>query len=100
LAILKAKERNSYLLLASALGSLVMLFLFLRYRSNRKARTVLLEKNKLIEDERERSDELLKNILPANIAEELKEHGKAKAQRYENATVSQNSLPLSNWYKN
>lgn len=87
LTIMKAKERNSYLLLASALGLLVMLFLFLRYRSNLKARTVLLEKNKLIEEERERSDDLLKNILPANIAEELKEHGKAKARRYENATV-------------
>ncbi len=87
LTIMKAKERNSYLLLGSALGSFVMLFLFLRYRSNLKARTVLLEKNKLIEDERERSDDLLKNILPASIAEELKEHGKAKAQRYENATV-------------
>ena len=87
LTLLKAKERNNYLLLASAFGSLLMLFLFLRYRSNRKAKTVLLEKNKLIEDERERSDDLLKNILPANIAEELKEHGKAKAQRFENATV-------------
>ena len=87
ITLMKAKERNSYLLLASGLGSLLMLFLFLRYRSSRKAKTVLLEKNKLIEEERERSDELLKNILPASIAEELKEHGKAKAQRYENATV-------------
>ena len=47
----------------------------------------LLEKNKMIEDERQRSDELLLNILPAAIATELKSHGKAKAQRYEKASV-------------
>jgi len=87
LALLKSRERSGYLLLASALGLLLALFTFLRYRANQKAKKVLVEKNKLIEDERERSDELLKNILPTSIAEELKEHGKAKAQRYENATV-------------
>ena len=87
LTLLKTREQYGYLLLASALGLLLTLFFFLRARSNRKAKKVLLEKNKLIEDERERSDELLKNILPANIAEELKEHGKAKACRYEHATV-------------
>jgi len=87
LALLKSRERSGYLLLATTLGLFLTLFLFLRYRSNRKAKKVLVEKNKLIEEERERSDDLLKNILPANIAEELKESGKAKAQRYENATV-------------
>jgi len=87
LALMESRERSGYLLLASALGLLLALFTFLRYRSNQKAKKVLEEKNKLIEDERERSDDLLKNILPASIAEELKEHGKAKAQRYENATV-------------
>lgn len=35
----------------------------------------------------EKSDNLLKNILPAVIAEELKEHGKAKARVYEMVTV-------------
>ena len=87
LALLKSRERSRYLLLASALGLLLTLFLFLRYRANKKAQKVLEEKNKLIEDERERSDDLLKNILPAPIAEELKEKGVARARRYENATV-------------
>jgi len=87
LALLKSRERSRYLLLASALGLLLTLFLFLRFRANKKAQKVLEEKNKLIEDERERSDDLLKNILPASIAEELKEKGVARARRYENATV-------------
>jgi len=87
IALMRSRERSGYLLLASALGLLLILFLFLRYRANRIAKKILVEKNKLIEQERERSDELLKNILPTSIAEELKEHGKAKAQRYENATV-------------
>lgn len=34
-----------------------------------------------------RSDHLLLNILPAEVADELKEHGSTKAKRLENATV-------------
>ena len=37
--------------------------------------------------EKRRSDELLLNILPHSVAEELKKTGKATAQRYESVTV-------------
>lgn len=37
--------------------------------------------------EKERSDQLLLNILPAQIAQELKETGKAKAQNYECVSI-------------
>jgi class 3 adenylate cyclase len=37
--------------------------------------------------EKERSDELLRNILPASTAEELKRKGTADARRYEHCTV-------------
>jgi len=40
-----------------------------------------------LEREMKKSDELLLNILPSQIAEELKTHGKAKAKRHENVTV-------------
>lgn len=40
-----------------------------------------------IEQEQAKSEKLLLNILPKETAEELKTHGKAKARRYENATV-------------
>jgi len=45
------------------------------------------ETNKIIANEKERSDSLLLNILPAETAQELKDHGKVKAKRYEQVTV-------------
>ncbi len=42
---------------------------------------------KLTEEAREKSEELLLNILPASVAEELKEHGKAEPKQYDQATV-------------
>lgn len=43
--------------------------------------------NKIIKKERDRSKELLLNILPAETAHELETHGFAKTQYYESATV-------------
>lgn len=47
----------------------------------------LFNRNKIIQREKQRSDDLLLNILPAQTAEELKAHGKAKARRYDSVTV-------------
>jgi class 3 adenylate cyclase/ligand-binding sensor domain-containing protein len=52
-----------------------------KLQSEVKARTLELE------HEKRKSDELLLNILPAEIAEELKQFGKAKARRYTQVTV-------------
>jgi class 3 adenylate cyclase/Flp pilus assembly protein TadD len=54
--------------------------LFNRYRYTHRT-------NKIIEKEKERSDELLLNILPHETAEELKANGKATPKYYENASV-------------
>jgi adenylate cyclase len=54
--------------------------LFNRYRYIRKTK-------KIIENEKDRSDNLLLNILPAETAEELKEKGSAKARSYNNVTI-------------
>lgn len=43
--------------------------------------------NRIIAAEKKKSDELLLNILPAEVAQELKDNGKAKAKNYEMATV-------------
>jgi len=61
---------------------LIMLFggLFHRFKFIRKT-------NRQIEREKEKSDELLLNILPAETAEELKEKGEAKARRYDMVTI-------------
>jgi class 3 adenylate cyclase len=45
------------------------------------------ETKQIIEREKNRSEELLLNILPEETAEELKENGKVKAQRINSATV-------------
>lgn len=66
---------------------MLALLFYSRYRSKRKANRALEDKNKLIQQERERSEELLLNILPAPIATELKEKGKAKAQKFDEVTV-------------
>ena len=43
--------------------------------------------NRTIERERQRSDELLKNILPSDVAEELKENGTAGARQFDDVTI-------------
>jgi adenylate cyclase len=70
-----------FLLLLIALG------LFSRYRYVRKTRNELAEKNKIINYEKSRSDDLLLNILPAETAEELKNTGTSEARHFEMVTV-------------
>lgn len=76
------RSRNLLLLLSVISGFVIILaaLTYGRFRASRKAR-------KAIEQERERSEELLLNILPASIAEELKATGKASAQKFDQATV-------------
>lgn len=66
---------------------LTLVFLYARFRIVRLNRNKLRSKNEIIERERLRSDGLLKNILPDEVAEELKEFGKAKARDFEKATI-------------
>jgi len=58
-----------------------------RYRYVRRTRNELAKKNKTIESEKQKSDDLLLNILPEETAEELKSYGKSKARSYEMTTV-------------
>ncbi len=52
-------------------------------------RSVILQKkgNRLLSIEKQRSDDLLLNILPGDTAEELKKNGSAQARRYESVSV-------------
>ncbi len=60
-----------------------------------KQRTIEIIKQKekverqkrLLEEEKEKTEKLLLNILPREMADELKNKGKAKARKYRNATV-------------
>ncbi|MCB0607171.1 MAG: hypothetical protein KDD12_05610 [Lewinella sp.] len=89
-ADLVAANQQKFLYLAGGIAGIVLLLALLfysRYRAKRRANKKLEEKNRIIETERQRSDELLLNILPAPIASELKETGKAKARKFNEATV-------------
>jgi len=59
-------------------------FSWVRARQHSK---VMEEKNKMIRDEKERSENLLLNILPALVAEELKQHGRTDARYFSDVTV-------------
>jgi adenylate cyclase len=70
----------------AALGLLILL-LYNGYRIKTRSNKNLEEKNRIIEKERERSESLLLNILPASTAEELKVNGKSEARRYDSVSV-------------
>lgn len=68
--------------------------IYARFRTKLKANAQLEEKNKSISEEKLRSDELLKksdelllNILPVEVAEEIKQYGFSKAKTYSMVTV-------------
>ena len=83
----RGKWLRRALLIGTILMALVALLLFNRYRLKNRSARELAVKNDLIETERRRAEDLLLNILPASVAEELKTAGKAKARRYEEATI-------------
>ena len=66
---------------------LLAVVLYSRYRIRTAANAELNRKNMIISSEKDRSDKLLLNILPQDVANELKETGSAKAMSYESATV-------------
>jgi len=53
----------------------------------RKAYDEIEVRNRIIETEKSKSEKLLLNILPYEVAEELKESGTTKARHYDNVTV-------------
>ncbi len=75
----KKKERRIILLAASLMVVVLAftLYVLLIQRKN----------NKLISKEKKKSDELLLNILPIEVANELKEKGEAEAKLYNEVTV-------------
>ncbi|HTA26918.1 MAG TPA: adenylate/guanylate cyclase domain-containing protein [Bacteroidia bacterium] len=74
---------SNYILLFVILFSIL-----LHFRSeNFKQETLLEERNEKLGEEKQRSEDLLLNILPAETAEELKTKGRADAREYDLVTV-------------
>jgi class 3 adenylate cyclase len=57
------------------------------WRQTRKKNKLLAESKDIIRQERDRSDNLLLNILPESTANELKNSGRAAPKKFESATV-------------
>ncbi|MBK9760204.1 MAG: tetratricopeptide repeat protein [Flavobacteriales bacterium] len=78
--ISRERERRNIVLISGIGVLLLAAGLWNRLLFVRRSRTV-------IQRERDRSDELLLNILPKAIADELKEHGRAQARDIENVSI-------------
>jgi adenylate cyclase len=81
----KAANRNLYIILSLGL-LLLILIVYALWRTN-KSRKQLAESRDIIRQERDRSDNLLLNILPETTANELKREGRAAPRNIEAATV-------------
>jgi class 3 adenylate cyclase len=70
-------------------GLVLLIYLIALVFENTKntALNNLDEKNKLLDKEKKRSDELLLNILPADVVEELKQTGRTRARHYKMVSV-------------
>ncbi len=73
--------------LGGIIAALILGSLFIGYRYQTRARKNLAAKNEIIAKEQEESKKLLLNILPENIAVELKEKGAAKARKHSDVSV-------------
>ena len=80
LAIGRQKMQRNAVAITGALILLMAIGLLNRYRFIRKTK-------RIIEHEKDRSDQLLLNVLPAETAEELKERGSATPKHYDMVTV-------------
>jgi adenylate cyclase len=82
----QATQRNIALGAGAGLFLLALTF-FSRFRVKQRSAAKLARANTALDEARQQSDNLLENILPAEIARELKTTGKAKARRFPEVTV-------------
>ncbi|MGB5264207.1 MAG: adenylate/guanylate cyclase domain-containing protein [Lutimonas sp.] len=83
LQTLQAKRQKNFLYATGIglfLSFLIAMGWFRRYRYIKKT-------NLIIEEERKKSDDLLRNILPEETALELKQNGKVKAKKFDSVSV-------------
>lgn len=83
--LLNQQKRNQQIIV---IGTGIALFLIGLLAIGLLRRYVYIKRtNRIIEQERNRSDKLLLNILPKETAQELKQQGKVKAKKFQSVTV-------------
>lgn len=83
----RQKIQQSFSLLGAGGATILFLLILFSYFKQKKNNQLLSEKNLQIQAEQSRSEDLLLNILPAKVANELKQFGTAKAHKYEGVSV-------------
>lgn len=83
--LLNQKQKNQRVVIIATVSTTVLILVLAtglahRYRYIRKT-------NNIIEEEKNRSEKLLLNILPEHTADELKAHGKVQAKKFNLVTV-------------
>jgi len=79
-ALQTQKTQRLFFLAGIILLSLLSFFIFRNFLNQKKS-------TRIIQLEKQKSDELLLNILPAEVADELKESGRAMARQFDEVTV-------------
>jgi len=85
--ITTARQLRNFLIAGAILLLLLLVLLFNRYKIKRDSHKILEGKNEIISREKERSEELLLNILPSEVADELKQKGEIESRIIEDVTV-------------
>jgi len=82
-------SQQPYVIYSGVFGIIIALFFALMVFENEKQRalSVALESNHDLNVEKQKSDDLLLNILPSDVAQELKNTGDTKARHYDNVTI-------------
>jgi class 3 adenylate cyclase len=80
------QEKKTQKIVVAAIGSALFLIGLLAIGLYRRNKFIQATK-KIIEEEKQRSDNLLLNILPEETAQELKLNGSVKAKKFESITV-------------
>jgi len=83
--IQQLKDKRQKSIIYGTVLALVIIFVFVFFLYRRY--NFVKEANTIIEEEKNRSDNLLLNILPKETAQELKETGHVEAKKFESVTV-------------
>jgi class 3 adenylate cyclase len=87
LEIAKNRNERAYFIAGLLLLSAIIVVISNNYRIKNRSNIKLHRINSLLSTEKEKSDDLLRNILPHEVAEELKATGGARARSFDNVTV-------------